>query len=109
MTFALKIRIAYALGVYGPKTRDDLEVVRHVRNFFVHEKGHLTFDDSDVAELCDQLNWLNRFPWGGEFKTKPTSPRDRYIQTVMNYYAFLATGVGNPIRYSEFPDSLLYA
>ena len=55
MTFGIKIRIAYALGVYGPKTTGDIDMMRHIRNFFAHDRGHLTFDDIDVSALCDQL------------------------------------------------------
>jgi hypothetical protein len=29
MNFGVKIRIAYALGVYGPKTREDIDTMRH--------------------------------------------------------------------------------
>jgi hypothetical protein len=106
MNFALKNRIAYALGVYGPNTRDDIDTVRHIRNFFAHDRGHLTFDDKDVFGLCNQLKWIDRYPWGGLVGQKPTTARGRYVETVRNLYPYLTVGVGNPIRYSTAIDPL---
>jgi hypothetical protein len=31
-TFSAKIKIAYSLSIYGPRTRDDLDIVREIRN-----------------------------------------------------------------------------
>jgi Mannitol repressor len=106
MNLAVKIRLAFALGVYGPKTRDDLDTMRHIRNFFAHDKGHLTFDDSIVAALCDQLEWIDRVPWGGIIGQKPSTPRGRYVETVKYIFPFLTVGVGQPIKYltSPFPE-----
>jgi len=111
MTFSIKIRLAYALGVYGPKSRDDLDMMRHIRNFFAHERSHLTFDDPDVVGLCDQLKWIDEFPWGGLVGEKPTTPRIRYVETVRHFYPYLTVGVGKPIKYSTAikPFSEMYA
>jgi hypothetical protein len=110
MTFSIKIRMAYALGVYGQKTRTDLNTMRHIRNFFAHDRSHLTFDDEDISALCDQLKWIDDFPWGGVVGEKPDTPRGRYIETVKHLYPFLTVGVGKPIRYSTaiYPFSEMY-
>ncbi len=111
MNFGVKIRIAYALGVYGPKTKEDIDTMRHIRNFFAHDRGHLTFDDRDVSALCDQLRWIDDFPWGGIVGEKPGTPRSRYIETVKHLYPFLTVGVGKPIKYSAsiYPFTEMYA
>ena len=109
MTFGIKIRMAFALGVYGPRTRDDINMMRIIRNFFAHDKGHLTFDDEEVSALCNQLKWIDDYPWGvGE---KPDTPRSRYVETIKYLYPFLTVGVGKPIRYSTaiYPFSEMYA
>ena len=85
-----------------------MDIIRHIRNFFAHDKGHLIFDDPDVSRLCDQLKWIDSHSWDGVV-LKPISARDKYIQTIMNFYAFLATGVGQPIRVLDFPAPELYA
>jgi hypothetical protein len=111
MNFGVKIRIAYALGVYGPKTREDIDTMRHIRNFFAHDRGHLTFDDRDVSALCDHLKWIDDYPWGGLAGEKPSTARSRYIETVKHLYPFLTVGVGKPIKYSTsvYPFSEMYA
>lgn len=111
MSFSIKIRLAYALGVFGPKTRTDIDTMRYIRNFFAHDRSHLTFDDTDVSALCYQLKWIEDFPWGGVVGEKPSTPRQRYIETVKHIYPFLTVGVGRPIRYSTAiaPLSEMYA
>jgi hypothetical protein len=111
MNFTVKIRMAYALGVYGPKTKDDIDAMRHIRNFFAHDKGHLTFDDKDVTALCDQLKWIDSFPWGSVVGEKPKTARGRYIETIKHLYPFLTVGIGKPIMYSTaiYPFSEMYA
>lgn len=104
MNFAVKIRIGYALGVYGPNTRADLDTMRHVRNFFAHDRSHLTFDDKDVSALCDQLKWIKKFPWGGVVGEEPSTSRERYIETVKSFFPYLTVGVGHPIKYSTAID-----
>jgi hypothetical protein len=111
MNFAVKIRLAYALGVYGPITRDDLDMMRNIRNLFAHDRGHLTFDDDVASKLCAQLKWIGHFPWGGVVGSAPASSRDQYVETVKHLFPFLTVGVGRPIRYldSPFPFSEMYA
>jgi len=111
MNFSAKIRIAHALGVYGPNTRDDIDTIRHIRNLFAHDRSHLTFHDEVVSGLCDQIKWIGNFPWGGVVGEKPTTPRAQYIETIKHLFPFLTVGIGKPIKYSTaiFPFSEMYA
>jgi hypothetical protein len=111
MNFSIKIRMAHALGVYGPRTRDDIDTMRHIRNFFAHDRGHLTFDDTDVSDLCDQIRWVEGYPWGGVVGAAPITPRNRYVQTVRHFYPYLTVGIGKPIRYATaiFPFREMYS
>jgi hypothetical protein len=111
INFAVKIRLAYALGVYGPNTRDDLDLMRHIRNLFAHDRGHLTFNDEIASKLCVQIKWIDAFPWGGVTGNAPASPRDQYVETVKHFFPFLTVGVGRPIKYldSPFALSVMYA
>lgn len=101
MNFAVKIRLAYALGVYGPATRSDLDMMRNIRNLFAHDRGHLTFDDAVASNLCAQIKWISQYPWGGLVGPEPASPRAQYIATVKHLFPFLTVGVGMPIRYKD--------
>lgn len=44
-SFAAKISMAYALGIYTEKIQHDLNVVRIIRNAFAHSKKLIDFDD----------------------------------------------------------------
>jgi len=87
-TFSAKIQIAYALGLIGPKTRRDLDLIRLVRNAFAHSRKTIRFATKEVADVCDQLTMLERFPdlsgFGGIVQPIDT-PRRRFIATVTLY------------------------
>jgi DNA-binding MltR family transcriptional regulator len=63
-TFSAKIRLAYALGLIGPKTRGDLDNVRELRNAFAHGKMVLRFETPEVAEVINTLNCLTTLDKG---------------------------------------------
>jgi DNA-binding MltR family transcriptional regulator len=54
-SFSSKIKIGYALGLYGKIVRDDLDTVREVRNAFAHSTAHIDFRTPAVAVVCDRL------------------------------------------------------
>ena len=47
-----KIRIGFALGVYGDKARADLSLLKSIRNTFAHSRFDLHFDLPELAEAC---------------------------------------------------------
>ena len=54
--FSSKIVIGYAMGLFGPRTRADLEIIRAVRNTFAHTPGPVLFTGAGIAEVpCDAL------------------------------------------------------
>ena len=55
-TFAAKIDIACALGLYDEDIRKGLHVVREIRNGFAHEPRAITFDDPKISSLCEKLD-----------------------------------------------------
>lgn len=79
-----RTKISYALGRFGPKTRDDLEHVRTIRNSFAHSLNLLRFETKEVADICALLHtpttikFIDRFlfPLGDT-----DTPRRRYIET----------------------------
>jgi hypothetical protein len=82
--FSGKIIIAHALGIFGPITRKNLDVIRIIRNAFAHASRPIRFDDAPLADLCNflQIPKIIRF---GDFdgilnpEDDPSSPaRYRY-------------------------------
>jgi hypothetical protein len=81
-----RIKVAYALGVFGPQTRDDLEYIRTIRNAFAHSMTPLRFEAKEVADICALLHTpttiklIDRMLLAvGEAET----PRRRYIETTL--------------------------
>lgn len=64
--FAGKIALAYAMEFIGPVTRDDLDLIRHIRNSFAHSRRPLSFDLQVVREACAHLQFPDR-PHGYKF------------------------------------------
>ena len=47
-TFSAKIRIAFALGAIGPRTRHDLETINAIRNVFAHSLHSIRLRDRRI-------------------------------------------------------------
>src|SRR4051794_40655131 len=54
-TFSAKILVGYAMGLYGPDLKSDLDRVRRVRNLFAHTMHPVTFKTERVKTLCNQF------------------------------------------------------
>lgn len=57
-TFSAKIKMGYALGLFGPETRDDLNILREVRNACAHSKRPISFDLAVVSTVVRRLHIL---------------------------------------------------
>ena len=64
--FSGKIALAYAMEFIGPVTRDDLDLIRHIRNSFAHSRRPLSFDLQVVRDACAHLQFPDR-PHGYKF------------------------------------------
>lgn len=54
-TFSAKIAVAYAMSAIGPIFRNDLDLIRILRNGFAHSKKSIKFDDAETAAVCAKL------------------------------------------------------
>jgi len=78
-TFAAKIRVGFAMGVFGPNIRNDLKIVDEIRRDFAHADEPLAFDSDEVALQCAQLSSSMRFTG---VPRADADPRTRYLATV---------------------------
>jgi hypothetical protein len=54
--FASKIQVGYAMGLFGPKTKQDLGLIREIRNAFAHSLALISFDTKEIADVCHMLH-----------------------------------------------------
>ena len=59
-TFSAKIRMGFALKLYGERTFDDLELLRKLRNLFAHGKLAIDFDTPGVKRAINQFHCHSR-------------------------------------------------
>jgi len=85
-TFAQRIDIAFALGFISRSERDDLNIIRRIRNAFAHSVANISFDNKLVADECRKLkNYKNPNPDGKAV----TKPRDIYMETLHTIFIAL--------------------
>lgn len=53
--FAVKVRVAYLLGIFGEMTKADILQVIAIRNRFAHSSKPLNFDDAKIKTMCNKL------------------------------------------------------
>jgi hypothetical protein len=83
-SFYSKIVIGYAMGIFGPSTRADLDIIRSVRNDFAHSAPSLSFDDKEISEKCYKIKSRERIIGNGYkvqliISDSDDKPRSRYI------------------------------
>ena len=82
-TFSRQIKMAYLLGLFPKKLRDDLDNIRRLRNVFAHWAFELKFTEPLVAEICAKLE--TKRP-GSQPRTEP---RWQFFETAFEVEAQL--------------------
>ncbi len=84
--FGAKIIMAYALKSIGPITKNDLDLVRLLRNGFAHSRMSFTFETPEVRAVCEQFKLITQFNIvvPADYKrsghpTDPTHPKVRFV------------------------------
>ena len=68
-TFSAKIRMGFAMKLYGERTFDDLELLKKLRNLFAHGRLAIDFNTPEVKSAINQFHCHSR----GE-----RDPRERF-------------------------------
>src|SRR5215204_6920548 len=95
-TFSGRINVAYALGVYGRKTRHDLHSLRNIRNPFAH-----TVERMDLDASLDKLRGFHCIKGDSDGK----NARELLADITRRIALYLIWNIGDP--YSKFgpPDA----
>ena len=55
-TFSAKITMSYAYGLIDKNLKDDMNIIRHIRNEFAHEFKNLSFKKEKIKNRCQRFN-----------------------------------------------------
>jgi hypothetical protein len=99
-TFAAKIRIGYALGIYGQLTRADLLKISQVRNVFAHASVRVDFETEEISDACRSLKCIGEysklgFGLGLTYDLDGASPKVLFISTVYSITEALCDHASN--------------
>ncbi len=115
-SLSAKARVGFALGMLGPATFADIELIRKVRNEFAHIALSVSFNDPGIMEKCHQLTtpsriddiWLAIAQLGGQHDFDNT--KHRYIASARHIAVrLLEQKRVNPVIRSVPPDVLPWA
>lgn len=98
--FSAKIKAGFALGLFGPLTREDLHIIREVRNSFAHSMVPISFENDDVKNVCSRIGLLTRFqnlPAQAKIELNELSIRSRFLTAA----AFIAIEFAAAPSYPE--------
>jgi hypothetical protein len=54
-TFSAKINLGFALSLFGTKAKNDLELIKMMRNAFAHCRLPIKFETPEVRAICEHL------------------------------------------------------
>jgi hypothetical protein len=90
-TFHEKVHIGFALNLYSAVAKDDLLIVKSIRNKFAHKLHTRTFDQTQIAEKCAELSYPAWYATArGKSETK--DPKERFMETAQHFIDGLAMG-----------------
>ena len=81
--FSSKTMVAYAFGLIGQKTREDLDTIRHIRNTFAHALVHIQFTHEDISPACMALHHKSQQTMSLFLK----GPKAHYVRAILNISA----------------------
>jgi DNA-binding MltR family transcriptional regulator len=76
-TFSARISVAYLLRLISRDARDDMEIIRRIRNDFAHVRLQIRFSDQNIKDRCKRLNAAKAFQLGTD--TPIRSPRQMFL------------------------------
>jgi hypothetical protein len=91
-TFYEKIWASYFLKIIGPVSRQDIDLIRVIRNEVAHNMNPVSFDTPEIASRCRELKLANESIGG---KIEPPDLRAKFLVTVKFYTANLLMRAGD--------------
>ncbi|MFT6921385.1 MAG: DNA-binding MltR family transcriptional regulator [Crocinitomicaceae bacterium] len=79
-TFSSRIQLSYSLGLISKLDKDDLDLIRKIRNEFGHSHQVIDFDFPKVSSLCKRMNYI---------RNSNKSNRSNFLTCVSNIIGIL--------------------
>jgi DNA-binding MltR family transcriptional regulator len=87
-TFASRIAIAYSLGLISSNERNDLNIIREIRNKFAHKAVNISFETEIIGKYIIKLK-IPKLISITELKRQERTSRSIYIDTVSMISTFI--------------------
>lgn len=98
--FSAKIAIGFALGIYGPQTRADLDAIREVRNAFAHSMSPIDYRTAQVANVCARITLPERANLNTDLPIDWVDARSRYVLSA-SWLAVFFDSMGETSTWAE--------
>jgi DNA-binding MltR family transcriptional regulator len=92
-----RIKLAYALDLFGPETRDDLDSIRRIRNLFAHRPEQHSFREPPIAADCKRLHIVSTLTIAHGVDRR--DPRSMYSGAATTIASRLRDGLLRGLRY----------
>ncbi len=108
--FSAKIKMAFALGLVSADGKNDLDVIRRIRNDFAHNLSESTFDSAKTKNRCLSLKLVDGIVsfdvWPGfdaaQLKSMMRFPEGSKEALQLDELAASATAEGAPYKQTAF-------
>jgi hypothetical protein len=99
-TFSSKIEMSYAIGLIGPKVKQDLILLKKIRNAFAHNHKLLSLADKPMCDIAENFYHNSLTKAKGKF-------RHNFIQEVVGLFAAIVSKRFSLEHIEEEPDIIL--
>jgi hypothetical protein len=97
-TFDQKITAAFAFRIFDEVTKENLKIVKNIRNAFAHAKKLIDFDHELVAAELEKIQVPNfRKVFHRELQKKPAPPKIKYVLLCMVISTHLSRKYGTAL------------
>jgi hypothetical protein len=103
-----RILMGHALGLYSAAARDDLSILKDVRNAFAHELDIRAFSDPKIGKLTARLNWVRHSPLT-DVETHPTVAFHEFHRVISHFVLGLGLLAGNRLTVPTISPKLNYS
>ena len=81
-TFDSRAKMLYAMGLLPRVYIDDIKYIKKIRNYFAHHPRHISFDTTNIKDLCSNLSTSKTMINGEVNSMLESEPRRQYLLAI---------------------------